>query len=1208
MFEKVARLWALLAAPLLLAACAIYLYLFATPAGNAVAGPARSRRMWLVLTTAVIALAFAHAAQAFDPPQVSEGPLTVRIQGPDVITRTGEPQRVAVVLENSGQAAVKGTVRLRVIDRWKADPVDPQPFTAEAGGSARVSFTVTADDGSFNGHYPVHAFAEFEYEGKRMVAHPILVAETRLQNPPRAEFPLEWRPVKVPENTSLALWRLRLRKTGAEIVQSVAGPDLGALHKSSREGRPPEQMLRPPVPGYEVTKRRPGAVVHDGTMGAYPNEELPWDQYQKLGYRPPFTREEGPEGLAFELGGARYMSRSEFIPQPRNYDGLTWVHPPAIPGRVGGATVEYPLALPKEGPVRLTFANAVEPVPGSADWSAPGGVVFKIRVLPFDTGYENDGEVVFERTLTAKTWSQAEVDLSRFAGRSIRLRLEAAIRGDSAGDTLAYWAEPVISAGPPAGPAPFPPADGADSRSLGTIQTQGQRYDVRVWPGRRGLLDSAVGFVAGSTRLLFNGFRVRVSGDALEDWRSATGLVEVRDESSGGRYRVRHCFRGLLGSFDVLGELWIEKGALRAAFRIENAPAARPWSAVYLEDVSAGAWTGQARDVYLGHGYILRQPGAFRLRFYGHTMPTSFVGLDFGGGLSMVQGLDAPPTDLEVDPARGFYTFHTAHTQTITFIPSDNVWEGVKVWRDVNGLRASGGVAKKAGRLTFDIWGGRYKEGADALKRAFRYGLADTLVVWHSWQRWGYDYRLPDIYPPDPRNGTLEEFRELVRVCKDNRALFAPHDNYIDFYPDAEDFSYDNLAFTSERQVEWGWLNDRRAAQSYHPRPDRLRPFVERNLRLIREGFAPTAYFIDVWANERPYDYWTSDGRFFDALSTRRAWGEIFSFIREYLGDDAPTMGEAGNDQLIGWLDGADCQFNRIDTEVPVARADVERIPWFDAAHHDRFILHGVGYPERYASGRDKRIHGIYSDDYISLEALTAHAPMVRHPFGRDVVSKHWLLNDLAHALALRRIDGVQFVDGNIHRQIVRWDSGGEVAVNRDSGDWQLGGRVLPQYGFYARVPAGAGTVQAAIEKRDGVIVEWSESPSLVYVNARPVILDRNTPAGRERPGGTSADGDDPRLARMNPDNKVIPFGAVATNGAFRLTADGDSLLLTPLPYSSPFVARLRWQQLPWKTSEPREAEAIDEEGNVLRRVPVKKDGDEIVLTCEGDVFAYRFH
>jgi len=104
--------------------------------------------------------------------------------------------------------------------------------------------------------------------------------------------------------------------------------------------------------------------------------------------------------------------------------------------------------------------------------------------------------------------------------------------------------------------------------------------------------------------------------------------------------------------------------------------------------------------------------------------------------------------------------------------------------------------------------------------------------------------------------------------------LFALHDNYIDFYPDAEGFSYrERIAFHSNGTPVRAWLNEGRQAQSYRYRADQVEPFLQANLRWIRENLAPTAYFIDVWSSIGPYDYWTSDGRFFDRVFTRNSWG-----------------------------------------------------------------------------------------------------------------------------------------------------------------------------------------------------------------------------------------------------------------------------------------------------------------------------------------------
>jgi hypothetical protein len=336
----------------------------------------------------------------------------------------------------------------------------------------------------------------------------------------------------------------------------------------------------------------------------------------------------------------------------------------------------------------------------------------------------------------------------------------------------------------------------------------------------------------------------------------------------------------------------------------------------------------------------------------------------------------------------------------------------------------------------------------------------------------------------------------MIEACQQADVLFALHDNYIDIYPDARGFSYEqNVAFSASGAPVRAWLNEGRDAQSYRYRADRVEGFLRDNLPAIRDGLSPTAYFIDVWSSIKPYDYWTSEGQFFGRRYTRDSWREHFAWIRELLGDRAPQISESGHDQLIGWLDGAQTNHLRVGKPIPGDRhswsvwdiecEDAERIPWFDFAHHDRFILHGAGYSGRYQAGLSAPLHGIYSDDYLASEVLTGHPAMVSRPFGRDVVRKYWLTQDVMRALALRTVEAVDFSDGDIHRQHVRWSGGADVWVNRGESEWTVSGHTLPQYGFLARVPTEAGLVTAAVCRRQGLIVEQCESPSSVYVNGR---------------------------------------------------------------------------------------------------------------------------
>jgi hypothetical protein len=1046
-----------------------------------------------LLLALLLASACVLSAQEIDPASDRAGSITATIPIPALgsygagglaeFKTPGKPVVVTVEIGNSGSAAIRGTVRLHVIDEWKAEPATPVAFTLPAHGRADVEFRVQFGEGTFNAHYPIHAFVEFEEAGRKFVAHPIRIIQIQRPNPPLAESPVEWKPFQVSANGSLALWRLPIHREHVSV----------------------EQRSAPGTPPGTVYETRPTVNFHAREIRAH---EL--------------------EAISLALG-------------PR---------PPSLREQVSWAATEFPLQLPASASIRLKFSTTAS--------GAAAEATARVRVTPIQNG--DSSEVLFETKPALNAWGEASVDLSRFAGKAVRLQFEAATPGAGHSGVVS-WGEPVLLTGQVPMVAPFPPPAGATPIVLTTLKG----LEVSLWPGKRGILDSTIGLGG----LQFHGLRVRVLDDALEDPRSTSELLKVTDESANGAYRLRHHFRSWAGPFDLMAELRVESKALRCRVWLENEPAAKPWFKVYLQQVALGAWNEKARRVYGGVGNVLEDPQPFTMSFDGHNLASSYVGFEFPAG-SIVEAVDTPPDRLSVDPSKRIYALDVPHTQTITLIPSANVWEGVKTWRELDTRKASAGVSQLAGRFVFDIWGGRYQESAELLRKAFQYGLTNSAVVWHNWQRWGYDYRLPDVYPPNPEYGTADEFRQLVDVCKQNGVLFAPHDNYIDLYPDAEGFSYKSVVFTSEGQPQKAWFHHARMAQSYRARPDQLRPLVERNLKLIREGFAPTAYFIDVWSSIAPYDYWTDSGEFVDRTVTRRAWGEDFAWIRDNLGNHAPQISEAGHDQLIGWLDGAQANHLRVDPNASgftlhIKAAAAERIPWLDAAYHERFILHGAGYPDRYAAGLAPATHGIYSDDYIATEVLTGHPAMVSEPFSRDVVRKYWLLDDLMRALARRRIESVEFVDGNIHHQHVRWEGGGEVWVNRGEADWTVAGNHrLPTYGFYASVRDADGAEHLAAIERDGSgVKEWSKRTPDLYMN----------PRGR--------------------------------GAGYRWKSQGDSIVITPLPDSEPGTLPFP-QGLTFGLAQVKQVTELDAAGQQLKTTKLEAENGQLLLRHERGVFAYR--
>mgnify|MGYP005840187579 CR=1 FL=1 len=758
-------------------------------------------------------------------------------------------------------------------------------------------------------------------------------------------------------------------------------------------------------------------------------------------------------------------------------------HPP-YRGGAGTMFAEYRLALPATRPLGFDFFNAIR---DHSETEPPSdGVTFRVWVG--DT-------VVFERHTDSKAWVPGHVDLSPWAGQEIRLRLEShpGPRNNTVCDS-GFWGDPAVIAGTP------PRHLSADERreqaaraaralvlDAATVPENTFRFELRdgqaaaLVLGPNGVADASLALGSAENSVVFDGFNI-----SLEDRRLASGPagLHVRQfeavRAPSGRLTVTHWVPAASAEHQLLAEVWPEQAGLR--FKIG--------SNGRLTDLAPGNASRTAARVYYGHGYCVVEPQGFRAGGGGHNLASSHIGLEFdsapGAAFGLVVACDTPPDHLQVDPAARTYALHTHPDTTFTFVPSaQGAFDAALKFRPLSEKRPAPALARKAGRFVFDIWGGRYADDARLLRRCFAYGLTNSLALIHVWQRWGYDYRLPDIFPPLPALGTLEDLRELGRACDQAGALWGLHDNYIDLYPDATGFSYEHVTFDAQGRPRKAWLNEGRNAQSYQFRPDRVRPFLKRNLDLIQPALQPSASFVDVWTSLNAFDFYDRQGAFHSKTETLRCWGEAFALIRDTLGN-APTISEAGSDQLIGWLEGADCQFIPIGTgphfnnRVPCR--DWERVPWLDAVHHARFSLHGVGYSDRYQGGRSRDDHGIESDDYLSAEILTGHALMIDLPgMVRGAVRKYWLAQDFIERIADDDIVGVRFVDGDIHRLAVEWASGARAWVNRSARDWAVAGRVLPPYGYFA----AAGPVQSSVERLDGRVVEQARAPGRLYVNAR---------------------------------------------------------------------------------------------------------------------------
>jgi len=751
-------------------------------------------------------------------------------------------------------------------------------------------------------------------------------------------------------------------------------------------------------------------------------------------------------------------------------------HPPYATG-AGFIWSDFPLDLPAVTPIAFSCANFLV---DNGDQPPSDGVEYRVYVC-------EEGQapkLVCSRLVTEKMkWQEMSGDLSPWAGKKVVLRLwtgpgpkmNTCCDGGGWGDlqllvgpqpkapTEADWAareaQAVAAAKESCGRI-LPREAGTPARAGSAtgyrLETaDGDVYGAGVAPGARGLIDGVLAFTDGSRVVTYRGF-------------TATAVTD-----DGAR-------------LDPQATVRAEKGTLRISWSLPGHPRGAD-GFPRISDLGVGPASEPLFRVYAGFGNVAEGPKKFTLHASGFALSTRHVGADYANGLSVVQAVDVPPDHLFCDGDNRTFALHAHHDATFTFVPSSKgSFEAARRFRAVSGYRKSPGRDLLGSRMCLDQWSGDYVKASQGIEKAAKYGLTDAIFVKHDWQAWGYDYRLPEIWPP---RGDAQAFCDLREACRRNGMLFCPHDNYTDIYPDCDNYSYDLVVFNLDGTPQKAWFNPGRHAQSYRWAPHAFHPWTLRNAKLLQAGCDPDAIFIDVLSAHGPFDYLDRQGRFHDKMETSRRWGEAYQAYREgYRRPYAVCVSEAGQDHLVGVLDAG--QSDHVAAPRMFGEknfADGERTPWHDIATHNYFVLFAGGLGHRYAepawhTGGDQELNGYASDDYLSTTVIGGRNPMCHGPFSRDTVRTYWLQHDVCAELGRAEFLDLRY-EGNIHRQHAFFSDGGEVWINRATNEtWTLpNGVVLPSYGHFAKTR----TATAGVVSRNGVRCAFATAGDTAFYDAR---------------------------------------------------------------------------------------------------------------------------
>ena len=943
----------------------------------------------------------AGGAAALPVPVDSADGLTLRIEGLDPLPppaksmrtkaalgaperKASEPLALAFTVSNGTARAVSGVFRAWMNDDWSLDGAPQEELTLAPGQMRTLRRTARAGCRVLPALYPVHA----QFTCGPTQLHPVAIF--------RAETP----------NRAFGR-RAAVRSGNGAIVLEPGGRRRVAVQTG---GAPWRQLDTAEMADAE-------------TAASFRSEE---------------------HGVW--CGGVR----------KRGYSG----HPP---WRKGCGTIRsvWTVTLPAVRPCRLRFAVGVPSAKSD-------GVGIRVRVAG-DVAYATN------QTVTA-CWMEHEADMSRWAGMraEIAIEVDAGERKNTSYDSFVL-SDPLVISGM-AGPLPTAAewavrAEEARARARAALasgtdatagryrlELDGDAYGAGVVHGRAGLTDGVIAFAAGEETLIVKGIECEVDGLPL-CMRGAADFVRTR--------------------------VWAEKGTLKIAWTMSGVKRDDAGSPRFTRLAAGGGESAPVR-VYAGMGNVIERPERFTMPCNGFACSTRHVGADYANGMSLVQACDVFPDAVECDAAACRFALVTGNDATLAFTPSRRgAFDAVVRFAAVSGYRRSPGFVNLSTKIVLDDWSGGYARAAHELPLVRKYGL-DAVYLQHNWQRWGYDVRLPEIWPP---RGDRAAFDAMCAAARDAGIVLGLHDNYIDLYPDVPGFTYDDVYFTADGRPHEAWYNPGPRVLSYKWRPDAIWKWHGRNMRAMAAEAGVGALFIDVFTASSPKDWHDRSGRFHTRNEQADAWGAAFDRARTLFGRaDAIMVSEAGHDALIGHVDAGEADHFTARRILPQARfADAERVPWHDAVSHGKMILLGGGLGGRYSGtdvkqpGADAELHGYASADYLCTTAIGGRGAMCDGPFSRKGVMTWWLLGGVLKELAAGQFRTFAF-GRDIHEQHAGFTTG-EVWINRATNRcWSVAGRTLPPYGLYAR----AGGHEAAIMRKDGLDVRVARSPGMWFVDARP--------------------------------------------------------------------------------------------------------------------------
>ena len=325
-------------------------------------------------------------------------------------------------------------------------------------------------------------------------------------------------------------------------------------------------------------------------------------------------------------------------------------------------------------------------------------------------------------------------------------------------------------------------------------------------------------------------------------------------------------------------------------------------------------------------------------------------------------------------------------------------------------------------RVVLDAWRGQFVDDQAWLDEMADYGVNSFLIIKHVWQRDGYDRTYPNVMPANAAQGGDKALRELSLAAQEIGHRFCVHENFYDYYPNAEDFLAEHCALDSAGKPQRGW--DRGPVAASILKSSLLMQYARKFSPEVKRRYDCDAAYHDIMPTWR-VDFDADIPQAGKIRITHEATRDLCDFDRQLFG--GPVVFEAADATMAGVYDGG-CNHGTDTYKTPVAVAyELLKV-------HPKMSNHGFGYYERwlpwgYNAGWSKYVMTDRElDKYRAYQVAFGRTGFIGQQvmlYPHALVREYHLMQAFARAYTGRRAEQIRYRMDN------RWVDAGTAATLR---------------------------------------------------------------------------------------------------------------------------------------------------------------------------------